>query len=70
MIIELENPTAAGPGDPEGMIVVAQNGVITTRKIIDGNPEPYREITPEGDFEDALANHLKFLTAAGFEVVG
>jgi hypothetical protein len=69
MIIELTNPTAKGPGDPEGMIVVAQHDTITTRKIINGEPVPYREIVPEGDFNEALTNHLTFLHAAGFREV-
>ena len=68
MIIELENPAAVGTGDPEGMIVVAQKGVITTRKVVGGKVEPYREVAPEGDFEEALANHPNFLVAAGFKV--
>jgi hypothetical protein len=69
VIIELENPTAVGPGDPQAMIVVAQNGTIVTKKVIDGQVSLYREQTPEGDFEEALGAHLTFLVAAGFKVV-
>lgn len=70
MIIELSNPRAAGPGDPEGLIVVAQNNIITTREVVAGQVRPMGETVPEGNFEDALADHLRFLAAAGFEVVG
>ncbi len=69
MIIELTNPTAAGPDDPNAMIVVAQGDTITTRKVIGDRVVPYREVTPDGDFNQALADHLAFLNAAGFREV-
>lgn len=70
MVIELENSRAAGPDDPEGIVVVAQNGVITVKKILSGDVVPFQEFAPDGDFDEALADKLNFLTAAGFQVVG
>ena len=69
MIIELENPRALGPDDPRGIVIVAQGGVITTRKVTDKGVMPFEEITPEGDFEEALAAKIDFLTTVGFQIV-
>lgn len=65
MIIELKNPRACGPDDPEGMIVVAQRGVLITKKIVDGKAVPFQEDAPD-DVESALAAKLEFLRSAGF----
>ena len=68
MIMEFANPGSTSE-NPEGYVVVAQSGVITVKIVDGGKVKPFREEAPEGNFDDAVAEVINFLTGQGYRLV-
>lgn len=71
VIIEMENvrPIPDDPGTTDSLIIIAQGGLITTRKVTCGVVAPISEHVVEHDLDAELAEHIARLTGIGFRVV-